>query len=336
VIGRSGLHRLLAGALLAVGVTGLTALAARAQTYTVSISASTPNIGNVVSASTGQTVFDVDPSTGNITKVSGNGVRLSTTTSRATVTVTCSNVNSCTTTDVAVRIGSIGTPTNRAGGLTNFAVASGTATIKTAATGTNPINFTLSPLPKTGGRTFYVGMDFPILGEDSGRSTGSASSGFYVYAAKVGTTPTSGSTSGLAVATVYRPISTTLNSNLAFGRVVRPASGSGTVSVDASTGARTMTAGAGLSSPSPTRAAYTVTGEGGQAFSISVPTSFSITGPSSLTVTTSSTATGSQVLSSTLGSAGTFGFGVGGSFPISSTTAVGSYSGTFGVTVQYN
>jgi hypothetical protein len=325
------------GLLLALVISAVGLHEVAAQTYTVTISASTPDLGNVVSAPTGSTIFTVDEATGVVSRLSGTGVRLSTANTRATVTVTCSNVNACTTTNVAVRVGSIGTPAGRAGALTNFTAESGTATISGTPTGTNPLDLTLTPLPKTGGRTFYVGADLPILADDSGRATGAASSGFYVYAIKSGSTPTAGSTAGLAIARVYRPISTTLNSNLAFGRLVRPASGSGTVTVNATTGARTLTAGVALASPAATRASYTVTGEGGQAFSIAVPTSFVMnTGGGSLTVATSTTASGSQVLSSALGSAGTYGFGVGGSFPISSATSPGSYSGTFGVTVQYN
>jgi hypothetical protein len=109
--------------------------------------------------------------------------------------------------------------------------------------------------------------------------------------------------------------------------------------VNNSTGARTVTGtGAiGLSSPTPTRATYTVSGEGGQVFSITVPTSFQMTGPGTpLTVSLTPTASGSQTLSSALGSAGTFPFGVGGSFPISSTTTTGAYSGSYSITVQYN
>jgi hypothetical protein len=325
------------GLLLALLISAVGFHEVAAQTYTVAISASTPDFGNVVSATTGSTTFRAAASTGAVTKEAGTGARVSTTTTRATVTITCSNVNACTTSNVAVRIGSVGTPSGRAGALTAFSAASGTATITGAQTGTNPLNFTLMPLPKTGGQTFYVGVDMPILAEDSGRATGAASSGFYVYAVKSGSTPTAGSTAGLAIARVYRPISMTLNSNLGFGRVVRPATGSGTVTVNALTAARTLTAGAALSTPTPTRASYTVTGEGGQAFSIAVPTSFTMNATGgSLTVSTSTTASGSQVLSSALGSAGTYGFGVGGSFPLASTTAPGSYSGTFSVTVQYN
>ena len=43
-----------------------------------------------------------------------------------------------------------------------------------------------------------------------------------------------------------------------------------------------------------------------------------------------------QTLSNALGSAGTFSFGVGGSFPVANTTPSGIYSGSFNVTVTYN
>jgi hypothetical protein len=312
--------------------------AATAQTYTVAITPSTPNLGSVASATSGDTVFTVAPSTGAVSRASGTGVRVSTATTRATVTVTCSAVNSCDTTNVAVRIGTVGTPTNRARALTNFTVAPGTATISTAATGTNPINLQLGPIPRAASRTFHVGANFPIAADNSGLATGVASSGFYVYAIKSGSTPTAGSTAGLAVATVYRPISMALTSNLAFGTIVRPKTGSGIVDIDEATGARTFTAGAGLNTPAPSRAAYSVTGEGGQIFSVAVPASFVMdrTGGGSLTVTTSTTATATQALGAALGSAGTYSFGVGGTIPVTSTTALGSYSGTFSVTVQYN
>jgi hypothetical protein len=79
-----------------------------------------------------------------------------------------------------------------------------------------------------------------------------------------------------------------------------------------------------------------VTGEGGQAISISVPPTFVMNGPASLTVTTNKTAGESQILSSALGSGGSYGFYVGGTLPTSSATPVGAYSGSFAVTVQYN
>jgi hypothetical protein len=119
--------------------------------------------------------------------------------------------------------------------------------------------------------------------------------------------------------------------------VATPPTGSGTVVIDPSTGARSSSNGvATFASPVPSRAAFNVSGEGGQAFSVTVPASFVMSGPQSMTVTTSSSVTGTPLLSGSLGSAGSFTFGVGGSAPISSTTPNGDYSGSFTVTVAYN
>jgi hypothetical protein len=327
-------------------VAGLTALGlagfmvkAHAQTVS-SITASTPNIGNVVSAPTGTTVFQVEETSGAVSKISGNGARLSTGTSRPLVTIACST-NTCNNKALTVRVGSVGSPTGRAQALTNFTVCQcgGTATIS-GVSGTNPVSFTIAGFANGSSRTFYVGADFPISGNDTASATGSATSGFYVYVAVSPTVPTVGSTSGLARANVFRPIALSASTGLAFGKIVRPSTGTGTVAVDNATGARTVTGtGAiGLSSPTPTRASYTVSGEGGQVFTLSFPTSFQMTGPGpALTVTLNpTTPSGSKTLSSTLGSAGTLAFQMGGSFPISSTTTTGAYSGSYTVSVTYN
>jgi hypothetical protein len=317
---------------------GLLCAATPALSQTVqSISPSAPDLGNVVSAPSGDTVFRVSASTGAVTRVSGTGARLATGTTRALVTVAC-NDPQCPTKDINVRVGSFGSPTGRAGQLSNFTVAPSTATFKVQPTGTNPVSFTLAPLNTGATATFWVGADFPIRGNETAAATGNATSAFYVYVS-FSSTPTTGSTAGLAVARVFRPINIAASSNLAFGRIVRPTSGTGTVAINASTGARTVsgTGTVGLSSPTSTRALYTVSGEGGQAFSLSFPATFQMTGPGTpLTVTLTSTASGTQSLGSAIGSAGTFVLGIGGSFPISSTTATGLYQGTYRVTVQYN
>jgi hypothetical protein len=309
---------------------------AHAQTVQ-SITSSSPNLGNVTSAPTGATIFRVAPGTGAVTVASGSGVRVSTGSSPTTVTIACS-AGACNNKALTVRVGSIGSPTGRAQTLANFTVSAGTASIS-GVSGTNPVSFTIAGFASGGTKTFFVGADVPISGNDSASATGNATSGFYVYVAVSPTVPTAGSTTGLAVANVFRPIALSGASNLAFGKIVRPRSGTGTVAVNATTGARTVTGTGvlGLNSPAPSRAAYSVSGEGGQLFSLSVPASFSMTGPGpALTVTLTSTASGSQTLSSAVGSAGTFSFGVGGSFPISSTTTTGAYTGSYGVTVQYN
>lgn len=309
---------------------------AQAQTYTVTIGTTGLTLGNVVSAASGDTEFDIAPATGTVTKLTGNGARLTTGTARATVTVNCGNQNACTSSNVNVRVGTNGSPTLRARALNEFAAAAGTATFTASPSGTNPISFQLGPIGKNASKTFYVGGDFPIAGDDSGLGTGAATSGFYVYVVKAPSTPTASiSDTDTFRATVYRSLSMSKSSDLAFGRIVKPASGSGAVTVNATTGARTVAAaaGIGLSTPTPTRAVFTITGETGKVVAISIPTTVTMTGPSSatLTVTTSDTAPATQTLSS-----GTYTFGVGGTFTLASTTAGGAYSGTFNVTTNYN
>lgn len=145
-------------------------------------------------------------------------------------------------------------------------------------------------------------------------------------------------------ATVFQPIVLGKTSDLSFGTLVRPASGNGTVTIAAADGTRTLTGAGALLSTGPNaaaaRAAYTVTGEGGQTFSITVPANFNMTrvsGSEIIQVTLASTAT-TATLNSVLGSptAGTASFGVGGSIPITNGTAGGAYTGTFSVTVAYN
>src|SRR6185436_18571007 len=87
-----------------------------------------------------------------------------------------------------------------------------------------------------------------------------------------------------------------------------------------------------------TRAAFIVTGEGGQTYSISVPATVTMTrtgGTETMGVALTSTAT-TGTLSGALGAAGTQGLGVGGSITVASTTATGAYAGAFTVTVTYN
>ena len=139
---------------------------------------------------------------------------------------------------------------------------------------------------------------------------------------------------------IVQPIALTKTSDLAFGTVVRPTSGTNTVAINETTGARSLAGGGNAATaPSTTsRAAYSVAGEGAQTFSITVPSTFDMTrsgGSETLAVTLTSTAT-SGTISGSLGSAGSASFGVGGSFPVASTTVSGNYIGTFDVTVAYN
>jgi hypothetical protein len=151
----------------------------------------------------------------------------------------------------------------------------------------------------------------------------------------------SASTTGSGSITVIRPLTITKNADLHFGTVVRPATGSGSVTVSAA-GARSVAGGVvGLSSgDTPQAAQFTVDGEGGQSISVTIPGTFSIAnGSDTLTVTTSNNLSGSaaaQTLSNALGSAGSLVFKVGGSVPVLSTSPTGVYTGTFTVSAAYN
>lgn len=314
---------------LGVAVAG----AAAAQTYTYSITSSKPNLGDVSSAASGDTVFDVT-SAGVISKVSGSGTRISTGSSVATVTITCGNQNACNSATLSVTITATGSQTGRAGVLNDFDAGGGTATITNEVIGASSTTFTVGAIGKSANDTFNVGLRMPIKATGT---TGSAQSSFLITLNA--SSGNDGTLTGTSIANVVRSLSVTENSPLSFGAMVRPSSSTSTVTVNATTGVRTLTGSAvGVSSPTPTRANYTVSGEGGRAMSISVPSSFVMAGPSgsNLTITTTNTVPGSPTLSGSTGGSGTLSFSVGGAMTMSSSTPPGAYSGTFTITATYN
>lgn len=140
-----------------------------------------------------------------------------------------------------------------------------------------------------------------------------------------------------ATTTIVRPVTIAKNNDLIFGTIIRPATGSSTVSL--SSASDTVSAnGAGFAILGGTsRAKYTITGEGGQEISIDVPADFSMTrtGGGSLLVTLASDLGATTSLGGSIGSDGTKDLNVGGSFEITDATPTGAYSGTFNVTVAY-
>lgn len=155
--------------------------------------------------------------------------------------------------------------------------------------------------------------------------------------------PESDSASASASALIIQPITVTKDRDIQFGTLVKPRTGSAKVTV-ANDGTRTL--GTGIASPSssatPTSAKFTIRGEGAQAMTVAVPASFDLAnGDNKLAVTTSNdgsiAATGTtKTLSGTLGSEGSFEVLVGGEFDLASTTATGTYTGSFTVTASYN
>jgi hypothetical protein len=323
-------------------LTCATAAAAKSAAITLqSVTPIGPNIGTVVYSPGGTTVFTIAPSSGSVTRTSGSGVRVtSNNATTALVTLTCTggnNVSDCqASTTESVTITATGTPGGMAGALTNFTVAPGPVpvTLVVPPTGTSSVTFTVGGIPQNGTGSFYVGMDFPITG--TAGVTGPASSSFLVTVGKGGHATTG---SGTAVATVIRPIALAELTSLKFGMIARPRSGNGTVTLDPATGSVSTTGvGTGVfGSPASAAASYTVSGEGGQTFSINVPP-FSLNGPGggTLLVTPSSSPSGAGALGGSVGGSGSTTIYVGGSFPISDTTPLGNYSGTLSITVQYN
>jgi len=297
----------------------------------VSVDSGTPDLGTVASAASGDTVFRIAADTGQVTKLSGAGARTSGGTTRGHVVVTCVGSDACPSASASVTIAHLGSPTGRARALDNFTIAAGSNPPTLGApSGTDPITFTVSGIPRDATRDFYVGADFGIA--DSGLS-GLATSGFLVSV-------TAGSLAGAAQATVLRPLALGKTSDLSFGTIVAPSSGSGSVTFDAGDASLdvTGTGARALNAPAPSLAQYTVTGEGGQTFSIDmdIETPVAMTGPDTLEVTLNTNADASPALVGLPTQQGEYSFRVGGAFPIAHDTPAGAYSGTFVVTVLYN
>jgi hypothetical protein len=146
----------------------------------------------------------------------------------------------------------------------------------------------------------------------------------------------SASATASSSATIVQPITATKNTDLGFGTILRPASGTATVTVDAA-GARTVTGTVAANATGVSASTFTVAGEGGQAYSVGVPSTFPmISGANTLVVTTVS---GTGVTGAMSGSAGTVGsasFGVGGTINLNTSTQSGAYTGNFTVTASYN
>ncbi|MFM2373077.1 MAG: hypothetical protein RIS85_2799, partial [Pseudomonadota bacterium] len=253
------------------------------------------------------------------------------------VTIGCNSSILCTTSAAYVTLAHAGTPTGRLDYIPSISVANGTGTITSAYSAGSYIVINLSPIPRNSTRTFLLGFDMPVLGNESSKATGSAVSSYLITASR----PLGGGSDSLVgdiLAKVLRPIAIAKTQDLQFGSVTRPSTGSGSITVSPSGSASsTGTNVRRFSTPAPSAAAFTVTGEGGQAVTVSVPSTVSLSGPAgTVMVTTTSTGSGSQVLNGSAGAAGTTQVKVGGTIPLTQTTGIGTFSGALTVTVQYN
>ncbi|MGC9355378.1 MAG: DUF4402 domain-containing protein, partial [Mariniphaga sp.] len=136
----------------------------------------------------------------------------------------------------------------------------------------------------------------------------------------------------VANAKIISPL--TLANDLTFelGTLVKPATGTGTLTITAAASSE-RTLGSGLTSiPGdlwrPAR--FIVTGDDAQSFSITKPATITLSGTTDdLTVTTTISSDETGVTTS----GGTFTFYVGGSMDVPSTVAPGSYTGTYEVSI---
>ncbi len=133
-------------------------------------------------------------------------------------------------------------------------------------------------------------------------------------------------------ATLLAPISISSSGDMDFGTMLTTGNPGGTVIVTTA-GARTCSAEVDCLGGFPAAAAFDVTGEGGNTYSITLPSSATLTsGGDTMTIDTFNHDAGGTP---TLGG-GSDTFNVGATLNVGATQAAGTYSGTFSVTVNYN
>lgn len=148
-------------------------------------------------------------------------------------------------------------------------------------------------------------------------------------------------TSSIATGKVITPLTIAPGTNvLAFGTVVKPATGSYSVVVT-SAGARGGDANSYLQSTTPHAADFTITGEPGELTTVALGIGgnghITMTGPSGANNTIDVTLLPSiAALSSYTLASGNNDFTVGGSFSLPSTQLSGNYTGTLTAVVTYN
>jgi spore coat protein U-like protein len=147
----------------------------------------------------------------------------------------------------------------------------------------------------------------------------------------------SASASATGSTTIVRAITISKTADLSFGRIVKPTSGTGAIVVFSDADGIEESGNALYVDGSPiSRAKFTIEGEGGQAVSVSVPSTFTMSkGSDTIAVTLYSDLAPSVTLSNALGSGGSALLNIGGQFSLPSSQATGLYSGTFTVSVAY-
>lgn len=161
---------------------------------------------------------------------------------------------------------------------------------------------------------------------------GIASLGAVVLAFTVSKTTLAADATGSATSTVVAPITIAAGDDLAFGSIA-PTASAGTV-VLSTAGARSNTNVDLLTGGTVTAATFTVGGGANAAYSITLPTSATLTsGANNMTVNSFVHSEGG---SPTIDGSGSGPIQVGATLQVGANQAAGSYTGTYQVTVSYN
>jgi hypothetical protein len=301
-----------------------------------------PNFGRIATGAA-TTSITVQPD-GTRVVGSGGAAAIAAGGSAMTVTISCIGLNGgqqtrCNNNNLVVRVALAGAGTSGRLQVTQYNVGQASRSISGGTPApASPLLFTFAPIGNNQSVTFSIGAIANFLATGT---TGNLTVSTRVTAtvANSGVPPTTGGATANVQAFVARGISAARTSDLVFGRVVSPSGASGTISIaPGGTVSGTlfrMPGGAARSA-----AAFTVSGEGGQAISVSIPASVYLSdGANTLSVATSNNLVGlpgDQFLSGAVNSAGTLNFNVGGTVTVPSATPAGTYSGTLTVTVSYH
>ncbi|MEE4350379.1 MAG: DUF4402 domain-containing protein [Pacificimonas sp.] len=310
-----------------------------AQEVSISVSSATADLGTLVTGSANSR-YRITPQTGAVTQTAGDGLRLSTgSVASALVTISCNGTTFCDTDNIELRVGTNRSNSGKFRNPQRFRVQMGTASVDGGQSGGAPRRFQIDPVPDGQSRTFFVGFDILERGSANSRPYGATSGNYEIEANHVSDPGNVVSASGSVLGTVLRPIGASQDAVLDFGAFTVDSGSSATVTINASSGVRTITGTGvtGLAGQAGSRGILTVTGEGGQAISVTAPGSIALTnGTDNLTANLSTDTPLSTNLSSTPGNEGTVSYGIGGSITISGSPSGGSYTGSAVVTVQYN
>ena len=135
--------------------------------------------------------------------------------------------------------------------------------------------------------------------------------------------------SSTASANILQPIGVSKVADISFGEVYSDGTLAGTVTLDF-TGGRTFGGGAAAGTATGSSGEFTVTGEAGSTYALTIPANVALTGPGTdmnVALTNNSAgdlATGSET------------FQIGGDLAVGIAQTAGAYSATFDVTVNYN